>query len=100
MSGYDEIVTIKDKEGNVLGSCRMMWAVIVDANSRNSWRGDLRPIPGQSFDFSFAILERTRSVECADGATARILKPIIEDARSFGFRCWFEGIWPPPRTTG
>ena len=98
MPAYDEIVTIKDRDGYVQGSCRMMWSVTLGLSGHGSWRGDFRPIPGQSFDFDFATLERARRVQCEDGASARNLKPITEDARSFGFRCWFEGVWPPPRT--
>jgi hypothetical protein len=97
MLAYDEIVTIKDRDSNLIGKCRMIWGVTLEENGGGSWMGDFRPIPGQSFDFDFASLEQTRHVECEDGSTARILKPIIEDARSFGFRCWFDGVWPPPK---
>ena len=97
MPEYDEIVTIKDRDDNVIGSGRMIWRVTLSKSGQRSWMGDFRPIPGNSFDFDFASLEQARRVECQDGATGRILKPIIEDARSFGFRCWFEGVWPPPR---
>ena len=100
MLAYDEIVTIKDRDGNVIGRCRMMCLVTLGENGQGSWSGDFLPVPGKSFDFDFASLERARRVECEDGATARILKPIIEDARSFGFRCRFEGVWPPPRAVG
>ena len=97
MPEYDEIVTIKDRDDNVIGNGRMIWRVTLSKGGQRSWMGDFRPIPGNSFDFDFASLEQARRVECEDGATGRILKPIIEDARRFGFRCWFEGVWPPPR---
>ena len=99
MPAYDEIVTIKDRDDNVIGSGRMIWKAALSKSGQARWMGDFRPLPGKSFDFDFASLELARMVECEDGASARILKPIIEDARSFGFRCWFEGVWPPPRTT-
>ena len=98
MLAYDEIVTIEDSDGKVLGKARMIGWVILREDGQRSWWGEFSPIPGRPFDFDFPSLERSGlRVVCEDGATARILKPIIEDARSFGFRCWFEGIWPPPR---
>jgi len=98
MLEYDEKVTIKDRDGNVLGNCHMfVWVVTSDSGQR-SWRGEFRRLPGIPLDFDFPSIEKSGlTVECEDGATARILTPLIEDARSFGFRCSFEGIWPPPR---
>jgi hypothetical protein len=97
MLSYDEKVTIKNRDGKVLGESRMRAWVNLGENGQKSWWGEFSPIPGNPFDFDFPALESAGSVVCEDGATARILKPIIEDARSFGTRCWFEGIWPPPR---
>ena len=98
MLAYDEKVTIKDRDGNVLGNCRMVGWVTVSVSGQMNWKGEFLPIAGQPFDFDFPSIEKSGlQVECEDGATAKILTPMIEDARSFGSRCAFEGIWPPPR---
>ena len=95
---YDENITIKDRDGSVIGNCRMLGWVITEDNGLRSWKGEFLPIDGIPFDFDFPSIEKSGlQVECKDGATAKILTPLIEDARSFGFRCTFEGIWPPPR---
>ena len=98
MLAYDENVTIKDSDGNVIGRCRMIGRVTVSDGGLKRWSGEFLPIPGKSFDFDFPSIERSGlRVECDDGATARLLTPLIEDALSSGVRCTFEGIWPPPR---
>ena len=98
MLTYDENITIKDGDGNVVGRCRMLGWVITSDSGIRSWMGEFQPIAGRPFDFDFPSIEKSGlQVECEDGATAKILTPMIEDARSFGSRCTFEGIWPPPR---
>ena len=98
MLAYDENVTIKDRDGNVVGRCHMVGWVTTSDSGMKSWKGEFVHIAGQPLDFDFPSIERSGlQVECEDGAKAKILTPIIEDARSSGFRCTFEGIWPPPR---
>ena len=98
MLAYDENITIRDGDGNVVGRCRMLGWVITSDSGTRSWMGEFLPIAGTPLDFDFPSIEKSGlQVECEDGATAKILTPLIEDARSFGFRCTFEGIWPPPR---
>jgi hypothetical protein len=98
MLAYNENVTIKDRDGNVVGRCRMVGWVTISGSGLKSWKGEFQPIPGKSFDFDFPSIEKSGlRVECEDGATAKILPPIVADALSSGVRCTFEGIWPPPR---
>ncbi len=97
MLAYDEKVTIKYRDGGVVGGCRMIGWVDGDAGSKR-WHGELMPIAGQPWEFAVASIEGIGlQVECADGATARILPPTVTDALSTGVRCTFEGVWPPPR---
>ena len=73
MLAYDEKVTIKYRDGGVVGGCRMIGWVDGDAGSRR-WHGELVPIAGQPWEFAVASIEGVGlQVECADGATARIL---------------------------
>ena len=98
MLAYDEIVTIRDSYGNVIEMCRMLGWVTISDSGLKSWMGEFLPIPGKSFEFDFPSIERSGlGVECEDGATAKLLTPIIADGTSSGVRCTFEGIWPPPR---
>jgi hypothetical protein len=98
MLAFDENVTIKDRDGNVIGRCRLLGWVTISDSGLKSWKGEFQPIPGKPFDFDFPSIERSGlRVECEDGATARLLTPVVADALSSGFRCTFEGIWPPPR---
>ena len=91
MLAYDEKVTIKYRDGGVVGGCRMIGWVDGDAGSRR-WHGELMPIAGQPWEFAVASIEGVGlQVECADGATARILPPTVTDALSSGVRCTFEG---------
>jgi hypothetical protein len=98
MLAYDENVTIKDRDGNVVGRCHMLGWVTISDSGQKSWKGEFQPMPGQSFGFDFPSIEKSGlRVECEDGATAKLLTPLIEEALSSGVRCTFEGIWPPPR---
>jgi hypothetical protein len=95
---YDENITIKDRDGNVIGRCCMLGWVTVSEGGLKSWKGEFLAIAGTPLDFDFPSIEKSGlQIECEDGASAKILTPMIEDARSFGYRCTFEGIWPPPR---
>jgi len=98
MLNFQEKVIIKDRDDTLLGTCLIRcWVTITDSGMK-TWGGEFLPIPGRSFDFSFPSIERSGlQVECEDGATAKLLTPIIEEALSSGIRCTFEGIWPPPR---
>ena len=98
MLAYDEIVTIRDSHDQVIGRCRMLGWVSISDSGLKSWTGEFLPLPGKSFEFAFSSIERSGlKVECEDGATAKLLAPIVADALSSGVRCTFEGIWPPPR---
>ena len=98
MLAYDENITIKDRDGNAVGRCRMLGWVTVTDSGMKSWKGEFIPIAGTPFDFDFPSIEKSGlRVECEDGATAKILTPVVFDAHSSGFKCSFEGIWPPPR---
>ena len=98
MLAFDERVTIKDRDGSVIGRCRMTgWVDQTDPAMRR-WHGEFIPIAGQPWEFAVNTIERSGlQIVCEDGATARILAPVVTDALSSGVRCTFEGIWPPPR---
>ncbi len=98
MLAFDEKVTITDRDGSVIGSCRMVgWVEHKEAGFRR-WHGEFVPIAGQPWEFAVTAIERSGlQVVCEDGATARILAPVVTDALSSGVRCTFEGVWPPPR---
>lgn len=98
MLNFQEKVIIKDINDVALGTCLMRCWVTISVSGTKTWGGEFLPIPGRSFDFAFPSIERSGlRVECEDGATAKLLTPIIEEALSSGIRCTFEGIWPPPR---
>ena len=98
MLAYDEIVTIKDRYDYVIGRCRMLGWVAFSDSGLKSWIGEFLPIPGKPLEFDYLSIERSGlRVECEDGATAKLLTPMIADGTSSGVRCTFEGIWPPPR---
>ena len=97
---YDEIVTLRDRDGVEYGRCRMLGWVSSDDGTRR-WHGELMGIGGRFFDFALVQVEKKALlIECEDGATARILPPTMMDAQSTGTRCFFEGVWPPPRPVG
>lgn len=101
MFAYDEDVTVRDKDGVHYGRCRMVGWVNVSDDGMKRWHGELMGIDGRFFDFAFTHVEKVALVvECEDGATARILPPTVMDAQSTGSRCFFEGVWPPPRPVG
>ena len=101
MLAYDEIVRLRDRDGVEFGRCRMLGWVSISDDGMKRWHGEFMGIGGPFFDFAFAQVEKKGLVvECEDGATARILPPTVFDAHSSGFRCTFEGIWPPPRPVG
>ncbi len=100
MWAYDEIVTLLDRDGVEYGRCRMLGWVSSDDGTRR-WHGELMGIGGRFFDFALVQVEKKALlIECEDGATARILPPTMMDAQSTGTRCFFEGVWPPPRPVG
>ena len=98
MLAFDERVTITDRDGGVIGGCRMIGWVEHKEEGFRRWHGEFMPIAGQPWEFAVTSIERSGlKVVCEDGATARILAPVVTDALSSGVRCTFEGIWPPPR---
>ena len=98
MLAFDEKVTITDKDGGLIGGCRMVGWVDQNDPGLRRWHGEFMPIAGQPWEFAVTSIERSGlHVVCEDGATAKILAPTVTDALSSGVRCTFEGIWPPPR---
>ena len=101
MWAFDENVTLRDMDGVEYGRCRMLGWVSVSDDGVKRWHGELMGTGGSFFDFALVQVEKKALfIECEDGATARILPPTVMDAQSTGTRCFFEGIWPPPRPVG